>query len=146
MLGQLIFGERTAQGVIARPDFVPALMNAVITCVSVIALVYLMGLLINLVAEQFDGDRDELAAMKASAYTPTPVLVTGLAAIYPPLWWVGLLGVAASAFLLYRGLPILMRAPRERALAYATTVMIVALIALLVIMMLSACVMGAGRL
>lgn len=144
MLGQLIFGTATPGGAVVRPEVVPALANAVVTCLSVIALVYLVGLLINVIAEQFDGDRHELNALKVAAYTPTPVLVTGLFSIYPPLWWVGILGIGASAFLLFKGLPALMRCPEERALAYATTVMIVALIALLLILVLSACVMGVG--
>jgi hypothetical protein len=139
MLGQLVFGERLPSGEIYREPFLSALLGAVITCLSVVALVYLVGLLINLIAEQFDGDRHELNALKVAAYTPTPVLVTGLAAIYPGLWWVSLFGLGWSAYLLYRGLPILMRAPQDRAAAYATTVTIVAMIALLLIMMLSGC-------
>lgn len=143
MLGQLVFGEQVGDQRV-RPEFLTAFGNAIITCLSVIALVYLMGLLINMIAEQFDGDRNEMNALKVAAYTPTPVLVTGLAAIYPPLWWVGILGLAASAYLLFRGLPILMRCPEDRALGFAATVTIVALIALMLIMGLSACVMGAG--
>jgi hypothetical protein len=145
MIGSLIFGNRLPDGSVSRPDVFAALANGVVTCLSVIALVYLVGLLINLIAEQFDGDRHEMNALKVAAYTPTPVLVTGLFSIYPPLWWVSILGVAWSAFLLYKGLPALMRCPQERAPAYATTVMIVSLIALLTILVLSGCVMGVGR-
>ncbi|MFZ4121554.1 MAG: Yip1 family protein [Caulobacterales bacterium] len=143
MLGQLVFGEEVG-GERVRPEFLDAFANAVITCLSVIALVYLIGLLINVIAEQFDADRNEMNALKVAAFTPTPVLVTGLAAIYPPLWWVGVVGLGASAFLLYRGLPILMRCPEERALGFSATVTIVALIALVLILALSGCVMGAG--
>jgi hypothetical protein len=139
MLGQLIFGERMPEGGVRRPEFLTALIGAIVACLSVVALVYLVGLLINLIAEQFDGDRHEMNAFKMAAYSPTPVLVTGLAAIYPGLWWVALFGVAASAFLMYRGLPILMRSPQDRAAGYATTVMIVALILLLLILMLTGC-------
>jgi hypothetical protein len=52
---------------------------------------------------------------------------------------VSLFGLGWSAYLLYRGLPILMRSPQDRAAAYATTVAIVAMIALLLIMMMSGC-------
>lgn len=139
MLGQQIFGENIGGAEPYREPFLSALLGAVVTCLSVVALVYLVGLLINVIAEQFDGDRHELNALKVAAYTPTPVLVTGLAAIYPGLWWVSFFGLAGSAYLLFRGLPILMRCPQDRATAYATTVTIVALIALLMIMMLSGC-------
>jgi energy-converting hydrogenase Eha subunit A len=139
MLGQLIFGERMPEGGVRRPEFITALIGAIVACLAVVALVYLVGLLINLIAEQFDGDRHEMNAFKVAAYSPTPVLVTGLAAIYPGLWWVALFGVAGSAYLMYRGLPILMRSPQDRAAGYATTVMIVALILLLLILMLTGC-------
>jgi hypothetical protein len=140
LIGQLAFGR----GLSGSPAQI--LVGAVISFLVFMALVFFLGYLINAIAENFEAERSDLAAMKAAAYTPTPAFLAGMFSIWPPLWWVVLFGAAASAFLLYRGLPILMKAPEDRALSYAATVAVTGLIALVVMGVLTSCVTGIGRL
>ncbi len=63
-------------------------------------------------AENFDGDRNDLAAQKVAAYSLTPFLLAGFAWLWPPLAWVSFVAFGLTAFLIYRGLVILMKAPR----------------------------------
>jgi hypothetical protein len=121
-------------------DLGAALIRAVVTWVVSVALVYFLGFLINALADNFDGDRDELAAHKIAAYSLTPAFISGLFSLWPPLWWLSLFALAAMVFLMYRGLPILMKAPEERALAYAATVTVAAMIAGIVLFSLASCV------
>jgi hypothetical protein len=51
-----------------------------------------------------------------------------------------LFALAAMVFLMYRGLPILMRAPSEAALGYAASVTIAAMVGGIVLFSLAACV------
>jgi hypothetical protein len=140
LLGQLAFGR----GLTGPPA--QLLVGAVISFLVFMALVFFLGYLINAVAESFEGERSELAAMKVAAFTPTPAFLLGVFSLWPDLWWVALFGVAASAYLLYRGLPILMKAPEDRALSYAATVAVTGLIALVIMGVLTTCVTGIGRL
>jgi hypothetical protein len=138
LIGQLAF----TRGLIAPAQVV---VGAVITFLVFMALIFFLGYLIGALAEYFEGERDELRAMKVAAYAPTPAFLLGLFSIWPPFWWVGLVGVAASAYLLYRGLPILMKAPQDRALSYAATVAVTGLVALVIMGVLTSCVTGIGR-
>lgn len=117
-----------------------ALLRALVTWGVTVALAFLLGLLINALAENFEADRDELSAHKIAAYSLTPSFLSGVFSLWPPLWWLSLFALAAMVFLMYRGLPILMKAPPERALSYAATVTIAAMVAGIVLFSLASCV------
>lgn len=117
-----------------------ALIRAVVTWVVTVALVFLLGLLVNTLADQFDGDRDDLAAQKIAAYSLTPAFLSGIFSLWPPLWWLSLFALAAMVYIMYRGLPILMKAPQDRALSYAATVTIAGMVAGILLFSLASCV------
>jgi hypothetical protein len=114
--------------------------SVVVTWVVTVAFVFLLGLLVNTLADQFDADRDDLAAQKIAAYSLTPSFLSGVFSLWPPLWWLSLFALAAMVFIMYRGLPILMKAPQERALTYAGTVTVAAMVAGIVLFGLASCV------
>ena len=117
-----------------------ALIRAVVTWLVTIALVYFLGVLVNLLADNFDGDRDELAAQKIAAYSLTPSFLSGVFSLWPPLWWISLFALAAMVYIMHRGLPVLMKAPADRALSYAATVTVAAMVAGIVLFSLASCV------
>jgi hypothetical protein len=115
-----------------------ALIRAVITWIVSIGLVFFLGVLTNAVAENFEGDKNDLNAQKLAAYSLTPAFLSGVFSLWPPLWWLSLFALAAMVFLMYRGLPILMKAPQERALSYAGTVTIATMVAGIVLFSIAA--------
>lgn len=117
-----------------------AVVRGFVTWVVSIALVFLLGLLINTLADNFDADRDDLSAQKIAAYSLTPAFLSGVFSLWPPLWWLSLFALAAMVFLMYRGMPILMRAPEDRALGYAATVTIAGMVAGILLFTLASCV------
>jgi hypothetical protein len=117
-----------------------ALIRAVVTWVVSIGLVFFLGVLVNVLADNFDGDRNDLAAQKIAAYSLTPAFLSGVFSLWPPLWWVSLFALAAMVYIMYRGLPILMKAPPDRALSYAATVTIAAAVSGIVLFSLASCV------
>ena len=117
-----------------------AVLRAAVTWIVSIAFVFLLAILINALAETFEAERDELAAQKLAAYSLTPSFLSGVFSLWPPLWWLSLFALAAMVFLMYRGLPILMKAPVERALGYAASVTIAAAVGLIVLFSLASCV------
>ncbi len=121
-------------------DFGEALIRGVITWLVSIALVFFLGVLINTVADNFDADKDDLAAQKVAAYSLTPAFLSGIFSLWPPLWWLSLVALAAMVFLMYRGLPILMKAPQESTNGYVAAVTISAMIGGVVLFSLASCV------
>jgi len=117
-----------------------AVIRAVITWIVSIALVGFLGILINVLSANFDAERNDLAAQKVAAYSLTPAFLSGVFSLFPWLWWVSLFALAAMVFLMYRGLPILMKAPEDRALGYAATVTIATMVAGIVLFSLSSCI------
>lgn len=75
--------------------------------------------------------------MELAAYTATPLMMVGFAALYPAVWFVmlvGLAGLSYSIYLLYTGVPILMHIPIERGFIYASSMVTVGLVLLVSIM------------
>ena len=117
-----------------------ALIRAVVTWLVSIGLVFFLGVLVNVVADHFEADKDDLSAQKIAAYSLTPSFLSGVFSLWPPLWWLSLFALAAMVWLMYRGLPVLMRAPEETALGYAATVTIAAMVGGIVLFSLASCV------
>lgn len=142
LIGNLVFGNRVVNEygttvIRATPDTIVA---TVISYVVVVLLVFLLGILINAIAENFDGDRNEIASQKVAAYSMTPAFLSGIFSLWPALWWLSLIAVGYSAYLLYRGLPPLMKAPEDRALGYASMVGIAGIVAFVLVFALTSCV------
>lgn len=117
-----------------------ALIRAIVTWLVSVGLVFFLGVLVNVLADNFDGDKDELAAQKIAAYSMTPAFLSGFFSLWPPLWWVSLFALAAMVYIMYRGLPELMKTPPDRALSYAATVTVAAAVAGIVLFSLASCV------
>jgi Yip1 domain len=134
LIGSLIFGR------ILNLEFGDAIIRAAVTFVASVVVVFLLGILINAAAENFDADRDDLAAQKVAAYAMTPAFLSGVFSLWPPIWWLSILAIGYSVFLIYRGLPALMKAPEDRALGYTATVAVSAMVAFMILFGLASCV------
>lgn len=100
-----------------------------VSYVLTLAGVYLMALAVNLLAPSFGGRKDDMQALKTVAYAHTAAWVAGVGQILP---WVGMLillaGSLYSIYLLYLGLPVTMKCPRERVMGYTAVTIVIAVI------------------
>lgn len=117
-----------------------AIVEAVVVWLLGVAMVFLLGIIINATAENFDSARDELAAQKLAAFSLTPFFLSTVTLIWPPLLWVSILALGMMVYLIYRGLPPLMKTPAERALAYTATIGVAALVTFIIQMTVTGCV------
>lgn len=100
---------------------------------GVVALSYI----IHWMAKTFGAQPSFTQSLELAAYTATPVMMSGIAAVYPELWFVAMVflaGVAYSVYLLYSGVPILMHIPEERGFIYASSVVTAGLVLMVVLM------------
>lgn len=125
-LSSLVFGWSGAAHDL-HPGVFGSIVSGILSYALGVAAIYGMGLLIAAVAPIFDGERDRIAAMKVAAYFPTAAWLAGIFLLFPPLGALGLLGLY-SLFILWLGLPRLMKVPPHKALVF-TLVMIVAAMA-----------------
>jgi hypothetical protein len=122
-----------------------ALVGAVVNVVMAVVGVFVLGFIIDALAPTFSGQKDFNQAVKVAAYSYTPVWVFGIATIIPFLGWLLLLlGVIYALYLLYLGLPRLMKAPQDKAVGYVVVVIIAAIVLGFVINLIVASVAGMG--
>lgn len=114
-----------------------ALTSAVVQYVLGLAGVYALALIIDALAPSFDGQKNQVQALKVAAYSSTASWLAGIFAIIPGLRILSLLGLY-SLFLLFLGLPVLMKSPKEKAMGYTVVVIVCAIVIFWVIAMIGA--------
>ncbi len=107
-------------GVVRAPIF-DGVFGAVFGYVMTCATVLVLGLLINLLAPMFGGRRDFDSAFKLAVFSYTPVWLAGIFLLAPGLRFLGLTGFY-GAYILWLGLPRLMKSPEPRVPAYAAVI------------------------
>jgi Yip1 domain len=126
-IGYSVFGIRLPFVGTWRTPIGSAITSAIVTYVLTLVGVYLLHLIIDNLAPTFGGTRNAVQALKVSAYSYTAAWVCGIFALIPGLRFLTILGLY-SLYLLYLGLPILMKSPKEKALSYTAVAIIVAII------------------
>jgi len=106
-----------------------------------------LAVLIHELAKAFDTAPSYTQSLELAAYTATPIFMVGIAAFYPVLWFVmlvGLIGLTYSVYLLYAGTPILMHIPEEKGFIYASSVVTCGLVLLAILMAASVMLWSVG--
>jgi hypothetical protein len=93
---------------------------------------YVQALIIDALAPTFGGRKDLPSALKVSAYSATAVWLAGIFQLIPLLAILTLLGLY-SIYLLWLGLPVLMKTPPERATAYTAAVVVIMVVIMAVV-------------
>jgi len=140
-IGLAVFGAGVPGLVTFRPSPVWLAAQAIVGYALALAMCYVMALIIEALAPNFGGTKDRVQAFKVAAYASTASWVAGVFSIIPMLAIVGLLGALYSLFLLYKGLPKLMKTPEDKALPYTIIVVVVAILVSIVIGVVTSSVM-----
>ena len=141
LIGSELFGIG-AYDIVYRPSLVSAVVGAIITYVMSLVSVFLFALVIDALATTFDGQKNQIQAFKVAAYYGTAAWVTGVLNIFPPLGPLVFLGWLYGLYLLYLGLPKLMKAPAEKAIGYTVVAIVVAIVLIIVDSLITADIHG----
>jgi hypothetical protein len=132
LIGYSVFGITVPFMGTYRVPFGSALITALVTYILTLAGTYLMALIIDALAPTFNGQRSPIQALKVAAYSSTAAWVAGIFALVPGLRLLSILGLY-SLYLLFLGLPVLMKSPRERAVGYTAVVVVAGIVIFFVI-------------
>ncbi|WP_286262649.1 Yip1 family protein [Thalassotalea atypica] len=124
-----------------------AMVMSVGMYISLILGVFALAYLIHWMAKTFDSTPNYTQSLELAAYTATPLLMVGVTALFPVLWFVvvaGMVAVCYSVYLLYSGVPIMMNIPEEKGFIYASSVVTCGLVLLVSIMAASAILWSLG--
>ena len=132
LIGSTVFGIPIPFVGTYRVPIGSAITQAIVSYVLALAGTYVLALIIDALAPTFDGQRSQIQALKLAAYSTTASWIAAIFGLVPALSPLALLGLY-SLYLLYLGLPILMKAPREKAVGYIAVVIIMAIVLAMVI-------------
>lgn len=130
-IGGQVFGY-SGFGITFHPPLVGALISAILSYGLTLASTFVLALVIDGLAPNFGGQKNQIQALKVAAYSATAGWLVGIFGLVPPLAILGLLGLY-SLYLLYLGLPILMKVPQDKAIGYTVVVVIVAVVLFVII-------------
>ena len=128
-IGRLVFSHSLVGGLIF------GVLSYVLTLVGV----YVVALIVDALASSFDGEKNQVQALKLVIYGSTAVWVSGIGNIVPFIGWLlTLAGGIYTLYTIYIGLPKLMKNPPDKTIGY----FVVIIVAEIVIYWLIALVVG----
>ncbi|MEH6552103.1 MAG: Yip1 family protein [Pseudomonadales bacterium] len=110
---------------------------AVIYYFTQLAAVYCMGYFIHWMAETYEAESTPLKGFAVAACVVTPALLISVVGVYPNFaldFLIGLLVVSYTVYLLYTGIPIMMKVPAERGFLYASAIVAIGLVVIVIMM------------
>ncbi len=140
IIGFSVIGVALPVGGSYRVSVASAIGHAVIAFILALVGIYVLALIIDGLAPTFLGVKNDFQALKVAAYSSTAAWLAGVFNLIPTIAFLQILGLY-SVYLLYLGLPALMKVPQEKALPYTAVVIIAAIVIFGVIGALSSCFM-----
>ena len=126
VIGYSVFGM-SFMGTTYRTPIGSAVTGAIVTYVLTLIGCYVLALVIDMLAPTFNGTRSQIQALKVAAYSSTASWLAQVFVLLPGLRILTILGLY-SLYLLYLGLPVLMKSPPEKAMGYTAVVIIAAIV------------------
>ena len=148
-IGSVVVGSSLGPLGTVRLGVGAGLVALVFQVVMAVVMVFVLGFIIDALAPTFGGTKNMDQAVKVAAYSYTPAWVVGILAIIPFLGLLGLIAMLYGAYLLYLGLPRLMKSAPDKSVGYTVIVIVVAIVvgwivALVGGLMTAPAMMGAG--
>ena len=125
----------------------PVVTGVVITLIRYLlsfVSVYLLALIIDALAPTFDADKNFDNALKLAVYSATPFWLSGIFSLVPVLGFVRVVALVYAAYLLWLGVPPLMRCPPDKSIGYTGAIVGCAL-AIGVVFLVVAGLLGMSR-
>ncbi|WP_100640031.1 Yip1 family protein [Marinobacter salexigens] len=146
-IGTTQVGWQIGDGPVTRLSFSSGLSLSVLFYAAMLAGIFILGKFIDFFAATYDASDQVPRGVAMAAYTATPMLLIGVIAAYPNVWvnmLAGLVAIAYAVYLLYEGLPILMKIPEDRGFMFATAVLTVGLVMFVALLAISVVIWSAG--
>ena len=114
-------------GVSYRVPIVPGIAGMIVQYLLGLGSIYVLALIIDALAPNFGGEKNFIQAFKVAVFSATAAWLAGIFHIIPGLGILAILGLY-TLYLLYVGLPVLMKSPPDKAMGYTVVVIICAIV------------------
>jgi hypothetical protein len=140
-IGVTQVGWAIGDGEVVKLTAMSAATLCAMTYLSLLVGIYIFGEFINWMERTFgvsdSPEERHYEGMALAVYVTTPLMLAGIANLYPALWVVATAMAIAGAYavyLIYEGIPILMNIPEERGFIFASSVITAGLVLLVTVL------------
>ncbi len=114
-----------------------------IAFISAVAGVYIMAYVIDFLAPNFASEKNFGRAFQLVAYSYTPAWVAGIFHIIPVLGVLVLIASIYGLYLMYLGVPVMMKTPQDKVIPYlVVSIIVIIVVSFLLTLILSPIIMG----
>lgn len=138
-VGLLVFGINLII-VTVRPSIGYVLSQAITSYIMTLIGVFVIALIIEALAPTFGGQKDRVQALKVAAYSYTAAWLAGIVYIVPMLGLLVLIAMIYGFYLMYLGLPIVMKSSPDKTVVYLIAIIVAAVVVYLIIGVVTAAV------
>ncbi len=124
-----------------------ALLISLLTYFTMLVAVFSLGKAVHWMGQTYGSTQSLPQAIALTAYTATPLWLICIMFVYPIPWLnlvLGLPALAYTVYLLYTGLPIMMKVSEERGFLFASAVLAVGLVMLVGVLAATVLLWGLG--
>ena len=125
-------------GFSVRVPIMSGLVQMVVSFVLSLVMVFVLALIVDALAPTFNGTKSQINALKLVAYGSTAGFVGGIFGLIPSLSILGLVAGLYSIYLIYTGVPVMMKCPPEKSGAYTAVVIVCGIVAAVILGAVSA--------
>ena len=94
---------------------------------------FAMGWLVSALAPTFGGQKSTIQGLKLVVFGSTPMLLAGVFHIFPALGMISLLVSFYALYVMFVGMPVLMKNPKEKTIPYMLVVAVCGIVAAVVL-------------
>ena len=129
-----------------RAPFLSGIVAAVFGLGMALVMCFVLSLIIDALAPTFNGQKNQIQALKLAVYSFTPAWLAGVLRIVPLLGIFILFAALYSIYVLYLGIPRLMKSPQDKALPYTAVVVVCAIVMGFIVAAISGIFIGGAML
>jgi len=107
---------------------------AVVDYVLSVVGVFALSMIVNALAPTFGGQKNDVQALKLAAYASTPWFVAGAFQLLPQLALVRILVSLYTVYLVFSGVPVVMKPAKDQAMGYAIVAVLGAVVVALIVL------------
>lgn len=132
---QLIGGQLFGFGVLGityRPSIIGALIQSIISYGLSLVGIFVLALIVNALAPTFNSVANKANAFKLVIYSSTAAWIAGIFFLIPSLGFLAIVSLY-SFYLLFTGLPVLMKTPDQKVMPYLISTIVASILLFLVV-------------
>jgi hypothetical protein len=131
---------------LGRTPFISGIVAAVFGLVMTLVSCFVLSLIIDALAPTFNGQKNQIQALKLAVYSFTPAWIAGVLRIVPLLSILIFFASLYAIYVLYTGIPRLMKSPQDKALPYTAVVVVCAIVLGFVVAAITGILIGGAML